>query len=298
MLLDDIEIFIKVVEHKSFSMAGHVLRVPKSTISRRVSQMEENLGVKLLNRTTRRLSLTAIGQVYYEKCAGVLERLEEANSLIKGLQAEPKGRLRLTAPYELGLLFLKDAIIDFAKKYPDISLELELTNRMVDLIDEGFDLALRIGPLADSSLTAVNLLAMQGGIYASSSYWKDRPPPHRPSDLPLHDCIQFRTQHLKAWRFHHAQEGIIDVQPCGRLQLNSMDYICESAVNGLGIAALNKIVASPYVRDGKLVEVLKDYKLSFPAIFAVYPSRKYLSPNVRAFIDHVKPWLARMSQVS
>ncbi len=256
------------------------------------------MGVKLLNRTTRRLSPTPIGQAYYEKCRVVLERLEEANSLIKGLQAEPKGRFRLTVPYELGLLFLKEAVMDFVKMYPDISLELELTNRKIDLVDEGFDLALRIGPLADSSLTAVKVLAMQGGIYASPLFWKDRPLPHHPFDLSLSDCIQFRTSQPQIWKFHHAHEGVIEVQPGGRLQLNSMDYMCELAVNGLGIAALNRIVAAPYVREGKLVEILKDYSLAFPDIFAVYPSRKYLSPNVRAFIEHVKPQLARIGQVS
>ncbi len=298
MALDDIEIFTKVVEYKSFSIASRLLRVPKSTLSRRLSQMEEHLGVKLLNRTTRRLSPTPIGQAYYEKCIVVLERLEEAESLIKGLQAEPKGRLRLTVPYELGLLFLKEAIMGFAKMYPDISLELELTNRIVDLVDEGFDLALRIGPLVDSSLTAVKVLAMRGGIYASPSYWKDHPLPHHPSDLPLKDCIQFRTSQPQAWKFHHTREGMVEVQPVGRLQFNSMDYICESVVNGFGIGALNRIVASPYVREGRLVEILKDYRLSFPDIFAVYPSRKYLSPNVRVFIDHVKPQLARIGQGS
>jgi DNA-binding transcriptional LysR family regulator len=296
MILDDIIIFTKVIEHNSFSKASHLLRIPKSTISRRISQMEERLRVKLLNRTTRRLSPTHIGQAYYEKCVVILEGFEEAESLIKGLQAEPKGRLRITVPYELGLLFLKEAVMDFIKTYPDINLELELTNRMVDLIDESYDLALRIGPLADSSLTAVKVLAMQGGIYASPSYWRARTLPQSPSNLLLTDCIQFRTSRLQAWKFFHPQEGMIEVQPAGRLQLNSMDYICESAVNGFGIAALNRIVASPYVREGKLVEVLQNYVLSFPDIFAVYPSRKYLSPNVRAFIEHIKPRLAQIDQ--
>src|ERR1700722_2637305 len=177
MSLDDIEIFVKVVENKSFSAAAKKLRLPKSTLSRRISQMEERLTVKLLQRTTRHLSLTPIGQAYYEKCIVVLERLEEAQDLIKGLQAAPKGRLRLTIPYELGLFFLKEIIAKFLKAYPEIMLELELTNRLVDLVEEGFDLALRIGHLADSSLMAVKLLELEGGIYTSPAFLKDRPLP-------------------------------------------------------------------------------------------------------------------------
>jgi len=291
MTLDDIEIFVKVVGNKSFSKAARLLRMPKSTISRRISQMEEHLGVKLLNRTTRHLSPTPIGQAYYEKCLVVLERLEEAQNLIKGLQAEPKGRLRLTIPYELGLFFLKEIMTAFLQDYPDIILELELTNRMVDLVEEGFDLALRIGHLADSSLTAVKLIELEGGVYASPAFLKDRPLPQHPSDLQVNECIQFHTNHTHVWKFYHAQEGIIEILPTGRVQVNSMDYTCEATVNGLGIAALNKIVAYPYVKQGKLIEMLKDYKLSFPNIYAVYPSRKFLSPNVRTFIDYVKPRL-------
>jgi DNA-binding transcriptional LysR family regulator len=291
MALDDVEIFVKVVEYKSFSMAAKLLRLPKSTMSRRISQMEERLGVKLLNRTTRQLSPTPIGQAYYEKCIIVLDRLEEAQDLIKGLQAEPKGHLRLTVPYELGLLFLKETITGFLKAYPEVILELELTNRTVDLVEEGFDLALRIGHLVDSSLTAVKLVEMEGGIYGSPEFLKDKALPQHPSELSLNECIQFRTTHTKPWQFHHTDGKVIEVKPTGRVQVNSMDYMCEATLNGLGIAALNKIVATPYVQEGRLIEILKDYKLSYPNLFAVYPSRKFLSPNVRVFIDYLKPRL-------
>lgn len=291
MTLDDIEIFVKVVEHKSFSAAARLLRLPKSTMSRRISQMEERLEVKLLNRTTRRLSPTPIGQAYYEKCVIVLDRLEEAQDLIKGLQAEPKGHLRITVPYELGLFFVKQALMEFLKTYPEIKLELELSNRMVDLVEEGFDLAIRIGHLADSSLTAAKLLEMQGGIYASPTFFKNRPLPQQPSDLPLEECIQFGTTDTQIWQFHHPNQGTIEVKPAGSIRMNSIDYICESAVNGFGIAAINKFWAAPHVQDGKLIEILQDYKLTFPNIYAIYPSRKFLSPNVRTFIDYIKPRL-------
>lgn len=296
MALDDIEIFVKVVEHKSFSRAAHLLRMPKSTLSRRISQMEDHLGVKLLNRTTRCLSLTPIGQAYYEKCIVVIERLEEAQDLIKGLQAEPKGRLRLTIPYELGLFFLKEIFTAFLQDYPDIILELEFTNRMVDLVEEGFDLALRIGHLADSSLTAVKLMEIEGGIYVSPTFLKNRPLPQHPSELFLNECIQFHTTHTHVWKFHHEHEEVIEIQPTGRVQVNSMDYMCEAAMKGLGIALLNKIIAYPYVKQGKLIEILQEYKLSFPNIYAVYPSRKFLSPNVRTFIDYIKPRLQAIKE--
>lgn len=294
MLLDDIEIFVRVVEHKSFSTAATLLRAPKSTVSRRISQMEDRLGVKLLNRTTRQLSLTPIGQSYYEKCTVILDRVMDAHNLIEGLQAAPKGRLRLTVPYELGLFFLKDIMIDFSKTYPEIRVELELTNRLIDIVEEGFDLAVRIGDLADSSLTAVKLLAMEGGIYANPSFFEKRVLPQHPSELPLNECLQFTTPSTKSWQFYHPQEGTVEIKPAGRIQANSMNYICEAAVNGLGIAVLNKVLAMAYVQEGKLIEILKDYKLSFPDIFAIYPSRKFLSPNVRAFIDYVRPRLGKI----
>lgn len=289
MALDDIELFVKVVENKSFSAAAQLVRIPKSTLSRRISLMEEHLGVKLLNRTTRTLSLTPIGQAYYEKCLVVLERLGEANDLIKGLQAEPKGRLRLTIPYELGIFFMKEMISDFLKAYPEIILDLELMNRCVDLVEEGFDLALRIGFLRDSSLIAIKLAKIQEGIYASPSFFQNNPLPEHPSALPLDKCIQFGAAHTNIWQFNHAQEGRIDVKPQGRVRVNSMDYVCSCAISGLGIASITKVVASPYVRKGKLIEVLKEYKLSSPSIYAIYPSRKFLSPNVRTFIDYIKP---------
>lgn len=288
MTLDDIEIFVKVVDHKSFSMAANLLRLPKSTVSRRIAQMEERLGIKLLNRTTRQLSPTPIGQACYEKCIIVLERLTEAQDLIKGLQAAPKGRLRLTIPHELGIFYLKEIIADFLKNYPDIWLELELANRIVDLVEESCDLALRIGHLPDFSLTAVRVMEMRGGIYASPEFLQNNPLPHHPSEIQKDKCIQFRTSYVHAWKFLHELHGRIEVIPAGRMQVNSMDYVCLLAAQGFGMAAINKIVALPYVQKGELVEILQDYKLSFPDIYAVYPSRKFISPNVRAFIDYIK----------
>ncbi len=292
-MLDDIEIFVKVVDQKGFSAAANLLRLPKSTVSRRVSQMENDLGVKLLNRTTRQLSLTPIGESYYEKCLVILERLEEANDLIKGLQVKPKGRLRLTAPHELSVFYLKDILMNFLKTYPEIVFEFDITNRMVDLVEEGFDLAIRIGQLEDSSLVALKLGTIRGGIYASPDFLKAHGPYQHPSELPRNECIQFRTTQVHTWIFSHDGAEKVEVKPQGRIQVNSMQYVCESAVSGLGIAAITKKVAAPYVHQGKLIEILKDYKLSFADVFAVYPARKFLSPNVRAFIDYVKPFLEK-----
>lgn len=294
MSLEDIEIFVKIVDHNSFSAAAELLRLPKSTVSRRFSHMEENLGVKLLNRTTRQLSLTTIGEAYYGKCLAVMNQLEEANNLLKGLQTNPKGRLRLSIPTELGLFFLKDTITEFLKAYPEIELELELANRMVDLVEEGYDLALRIGSLPDSSLTAVKLGTMRGGIYASPDFLKNRVIPQSPSQLPLLDCIQFRTTQVHKWVFQGPNNEMIKINPQGRLQVNSMRYISDSAADGLGIGAINRSIAAPFVKEGKLVEILQEYKVTFANIFAVYPSRKFLSPNVRTFVDFIKPRIAKI----
>lgn len=294
MDFEDIQIFVKVVDQKGFTKAAELLRLPKSTVSRRIFQLEERLGVKLLNRTTRQLSLTSIGQPYYEKCVVVLDRLQDAEDVIKGLQAKPRGHLRVTIPYELGLFFMKETLLEFIKTYPEILFELELANRMVDIVEEGFDLAIRIGHLPDSSLVAVKLLELEGGIYASPAYLKTCSIPKRPTDLPLTECIQFGTLQTNIWRFQHATEGKIEVRPAGRLRVNSIDYLCEAALSGFGFAAINKLIASPYVQEGQLIEILSGYKLSFPSIYAIYPTRKYLSPNVRTFIDFIKPRLAQL----
>ncbi len=294
MTFDDIQIFAKVVDQKSFTNAAKLLRMPKSTVSRRIFQLEERLGVKLLNRTTRQLSLTPIGQAYYEKCVIVLDHLQDAEDLIKGLHTKPRGHLRVTIPYELGLFFMKEAFMEFLKSYPEIIVELELANRMVDIVEEGFDLAIRIGHLPDSSLVAVKLLELEGGVYASSAYLKNRSIPKTPSDLPLTECIQFGISQANIWRFQHSIEGKIEVKPAGRLRVNSMGYLCEAALSGLGFAAINKVIASPYVQEGRLIEILSDYKLSFPNIYAIYPSRKHLSSNVRTFINFIRPRLAQL----
>lgn len=294
MLINNIEIFVKIAEHKSFSTAAELLRLPKSTVSRRIALMEESLEVKLINRTTRHLSLTAIGQAYYEKCLRVLEQLDDAHNVIRGSQAQPTGRLRITMPYELGLFFMPDAINGFLKAFPTISLEVELANRMVDIVEEGIDVALRIGQLSDSSLTQVKFGTMRAGIYASPDFLKNRTVPKHPSELPLEECLQFRPARVSSWVFHDKNNIMIEVIPRGRLIANSMKYICEAAVSALGIGAINTVVATPYVQRQKLIEILSDYKLSFVNIYAVYPSRKFLSPNVRVFIDYIKPRLEAM----
>lgn len=291
MILDDIEIYVKVIEQNSFSVASHLLRIPKSTVSRRIAMLEERLKVKLINRTTRQLSPTTIGQAYYEKCMAILSQVEEAEKFIKGLQTAPKGLLRISVPVELGQLILRQPISEFLKTYTDISLELDLTNRMVDLVEEGIDLALRIGPMTDSSLMAVKMGNMQGGIYVRPDYFQGRKIPQHPSELPLEECIKFHAVALKKWKFKGPNNKMIEVKPQGRLQVNSMSYMCESTVDGLGIGALNNLTAIPFVKQGKLIEILKDYKLSFADVSLVYPSRKYLSTNVRTFINFIKPRL-------
>lgn len=294
MHLDDIEIFAKVVEVGSFSKAASILGLPKSTVSRRLASFEERLGVKLINRSTRHVSLTSIGHVYYEKCLSVLSQLEEANTIIKGLSAEPAGRLRISVPYELGLFVLPEIINDFLIAHPRVTLDVELANRMVDLIEEGVDVVLRIGQLADSSLAAVKIGTIQGGVFASPGYFDGRPLPRDPSQLPVEECIQFRTPQTKKWLLTDVDNNRFEISPKGRIVANSMQYISQCAVKGLGIAALNRMTALPFLRTQKLVEILPNYKLVLADLYAVYPSRKLLAPNVRAFLDFIKPRLAQI----
>lgn len=294
MSLDDIEIFAKVVQLKSFTRAAESLRLPKSTVSRRISTLEDHLRVKLLNRTTRQLSLTPVGEAYFEKCLEVLERLEDANALISGLQSVPRGRLRLTIPHEFGITYLQPLITSFMETYKEVVLELEFTNRIVDIIEEGFDLAIRIGGLEDSSLMATKLGTIKGGVYASPEFLKENFIPSHPFELPLDKCFQFKTGQTQSWIFQDDSLKILDIKPQGRIQANSMVFICEAALRGLGFASLNSALATPYVQEGRLIQVLDRYTLLYPDVHAVYPSRKYLSPPVRAFIDLARPFVAQL----
>jgi DNA-binding transcriptional LysR family regulator len=282
--LNAVAAFVKVVDAKTFRAAARALGVPKSTISLKVAQLEDRLGVRLLERTTRTLRLTDAGGAYYRHVAPALEALGDADQVMTDLQAQPSGRLRLTAPVETGYLRLGPIIAEYMRRHPAVQVEVDLTNRRVDLIEEGFDLAIRAGALPDSSLIARRL----GGthylrLYASPAYLRQYRAPRRPEDLSGHRVLCLNQQNV-IWHFRRKRR-VVQVKVNPHAVANSLFVLRDLAAAGLGIARLPELVGKLTSRGGELRTVLDDYCPAEDATSVVYPSARNLSPKVRAFIE-------------
>ncbi len=278
-------VFARVVDDGGFSAAARRLGLSKSAVSKQVAALEDRLGARLLNRTTRRMSLTEAGTALVERCRRVLAEAEAAQDAIGLLQAAPTGVLRVNAPMTFGTLHLAPAIPDFLERHPGISVDLNLNDRMVDLVEEGFDVAVRIARLADSSLVARKLAPMRRVMVASPLYLARRGVPERLADLAGHDCFSY--SYVAAgdeWRFT-GPDGEEVVQPTGRLRANNGEVLREAALAGIGIAVLPVFIAGPDLAAGRLVQVLPQYDNRGGAIYAVWPSGRHPSPKLRAFVD-------------
>jgi DNA-binding transcriptional LysR family regulator len=296
MNLNDLSLFIRVVETGSFTAAADTLNVQKSTISRRIAQLEDSLGVRLIQRTTRKLKLTPEGRELFDRSQSLISQLELVRDEIAADSNELRGRLRMTMPTELGVLMMSDVVASFIAQHPQLEVDVELSTRTVDLVEEGMDLALRIGPLPDSSMIARKIAQLSRGLYASPDYLARHPALKTPDDLAQHQCITL-VKPFDTWRFDNWHDG----EPAsygGQLRTNSISFAREMAVQGVGIARMPRVFASPLVEQGKLVEVLTDYPMPPTEINAIYTSRRNLTPRVRAFLDHMMeklahhPWVA------
>jgi DNA-binding transcriptional LysR family regulator len=283
--LDDILAFIKVVDTKSFTAAAERLNLSKSVVSRRVAELENRLGARLLNRTTRKLSLTEVGMAYYERCTRILADLEEAEQAVADLHATPRGCLRVNAPVSFGLLHLAPAVTEFMERYPDILIEMDLSDRYVDLIDEGYDLAVRIGRLRDSSLIAKRLAPSRRVVCASPSYLEKHGTPATPEDLAHHNCLIYtNVPTAEQWLFSVGGE-IQPVRVSGTLRSNNGDLLRSAAMSGLGIIAMPTFMCGDALHSGALKAFLLDYAVAESTIYAIYPQNRHLSPKVRVFVD-------------
>jgi DNA-binding transcriptional LysR family regulator len=282
--LSEIGVFVQVVQAGSFSQAARNLGLPKSTVSRKVAQLEERLGARLLQRTTRKLSLTEVGAMYHERCSRILPELEAAEREVHDLQDVPRGLLRLSAPLRFPLL--GDLVAEYLALYPDVRAEVVCTDRVVDLIDEGFDLAIRAGALADGSLIARRLMdSIPHFVVAAPAYVERRGKPRTPDDLARHDCLLFGGQRERAtWRFQRGGR-VTEVAVTGRAAINDFEMLCKGAVAGLGIGLMPAPQCCPELRAGRLVRVLEEWQVADFPLSIVYPSTRHLSPKVRAFID-------------
>jgi DNA-binding transcriptional LysR family regulator len=285
MDLNELHVFTKVVESGSFVGASRALGMPKSTVSRKVSELEERLGARLLQRTTRKLSLTDVGHTYYLHAARVVAEVEAAERAVTRMQETPRGLVRMTTPLNFG--FLAPILASFMRRYPEVQIELVGADRLVDLIEEGFDVAIRAGALEDSSLVARSLGKIESFLVASPAFLRRHGMPKKPEDLASYDCVAFGAGSERAsWRLtRDGKTTTVDVHP--RFVVNDFEFLDEAARSGLGIAALPIFRCSDDLRTKKLRRILPEWCARTSPLHAVYPSARHLSPKVKALLDHL-----------
>ena len=284
--------FVRVVQTGSFSAVGRELNTTQATISKKVAALEAKLGVKLLTRSSRDISLTQAGADYYEQTVVMLAELDEVEARVRSQVATPQGTLRVTAPVAFGRLVLAPIVGEFLEKYPDIKVDMSLGDRHVDLIAEGVDVAIRARKLEDSSLIARHLFDNPMLLVASPKYVKLHGEPREPADLKRHNCIVYSLLRTgNHWHFtHHGKE--ISVPVTGTFQSDSGDTNMEVALSGLGITALPIWMVKEHLRSGRLVQILTDYKADSIPFNAIYPQNRYVPLKVRCFVDFLKEKLA------
>lgn len=287
--------FLAVVDTGHFVTAADALGQSKAAVSRAVSQLESRLGVRLLNRTTRRLSLTGEGAVFHERCKQILAELEAAEGEIGERGTEASGRLRLNAPVSFGIHHLAPLWGAFRAQHPRVELEVTLSDRLVDLVDEGFDLAVRIGRLSSSSLVGRKLASTRMRLCAAPAYLEARGEPEHPKDLPAHAVIAY--SYLTSgddWRLT-GPDGEVTVTTRPVMRSNNGETCIAAAVAGEGVILQPGFLVQPYLADGRLTELLPDWQAPTLGIHAVYPSRRHLLPKVRVLIDFLAERLGDMS---
>lgn len=286
--LTALTVFQRVAETENFSRAAEGLGMSKSVVSKQVSALEESLGVKLLYRTTRRVSLTDAGRAYLERTRRVLEELEEADNAVSALSAEIKGRLKINAPLTFGIQHLGPALCDFLNAHPKLALDVDLADRFVDVVEEGYDLVIRIGALADSSLIARKLADSRMILSAAPGYLARHGTPQTPDDLTRHAGLHYRHERqARGWPLKSATGEETVVQVPGSFAANNGDLLLRAAVGGLGIARLPTFIVAEAMAAGALTPVLPGWAPPTAGIWAVYPPNRHLSAKVRALIDHL-----------
>ncbi len=285
MDLNDIAVFARVVEAGSFTAAARLLGIPKTTVSRRVAALEQEVGVRLLQRTTRSLSVTDAGRLYYEQSSQALRTIEDANQRLAQARIEPVGTLRVSAPVGLGGGFLVSAVSDFLTAHPGARVEMHLSDEKLNLIEMGIDLAFRTGNLEDSTLVARKLGATHRILCASPLYLANHEAPKVPADLACHDCVIAGPSATGARWVLDGPRGQETVTVSGRFAANEMQAVLASALAGHGVAQLPACSVASELGDGRLRRVLPDYTTPIGGLYAVYPSSRHLSPLVTAFID-------------
>ena len=293
----DMAAFVRAVELGGFSLAARELGLTPSAISKLVTRLEDRLGVRLLNRTTRRLALTPEGEAYFHRSQRILADIAEAENEVARFRAQPKGALRVNVGTAFGLHQLAPALPEFLARNPEMQVELTLTDRVVDLIEEGADLGIRLGTLADSSLVARKICELERVVCASPAYLRKHGTPRKPGDLLKHNCLCVAyAPSLHRWPFA-ARDGVQHVDVSGNASASSAEALLQLALAGLGIIRLSDVIVGEAIREGKLVPLLQDVHHSEPLpLHAVYPQGRHRSPKVAAMVEFlverfaVAPW--------
>ena len=279
-------VFVKVVEQGSFARAAERLNMSTSAVSRQIADLEAHLTTRLLNRTTRRISLTESGQAYFERTLHLLADLEETEAVVSSSTVKPRGTIRLTCSTSFGVPHLAPAIGAFQTRYPDVRFDISASNRFVDLVEEGLDLAIRIGDLGNPNLIARRIGSMRLIACASPDYLKRNGTPTHPDDLARHNCFTYEYSPIKnLWTFQDPKMNEIKVRIEGSVHANNGEMLAAIAAAGVGIALEPDFIVKPLLESGALVEILKTFQPVPYNLYAVYPSRRHLSAKVRTFVD-------------
>lgn len=293
--LASLALFAKVVQHRSFTAAANEVKLAKSAVSKRITLLEERLGVRLLTRTTRKLSLTEDGVRYYEHCAKLLAAAEAAEDAVAGASTAVRGIVRVNAPVTFAHMFLADALAAFLAKNPDVDIQLSADDRLVDVVEGGFDLVIRIGRLAESSLVARRLSTDRLVVCASPAYLAAHGRPEVPGDLIGHNCLHYSLVSREGeWRFRGAG-GAYNVAVSGNFSASDGSTIRRAAIAGLGLAVLPSFMVAADVKAGRLELVLEGARRAEIGIHAMFPSRRQLPARTKLLLDHLGAWFGDTS---
>jgi len=284
-VMSSMAVFRRVVEAKNFSAVARETNMSQSTVSKHIASLEERLGTKLLNRSTRSLKLTEAGKEYYHHCIRILNDFQEAEASVGKGKIKPTGTLRISTSAAFGRIFILPHLDEFFNAYPDINIDLLFDDDYVDLVKEGIDLAIRIGPLADSTLIARKLSTSRRVVVASTDYLIKNGRPKKPADLVKHNCLFYSLQKSPdLWYFNSIQEGDESIRVSGRLKASSPDAVCDATREGLGISILCEWYAQQYIKSGQLKAILPEYRPTSYDVHAVYPERRFVPQKVKRMI--------------
>lgn len=296
MDLNHVSAFVRVVQEGSFTAAARSLHLPKSSVSRSIAQLEQDLGVRLLHRTTRKLHLTEAGAAFHDRVARALADIDEATSAATDLQRELRGVIRVAAPVDLGVWAVASIVARFVRRHPSIHVEARLSSRVVDMISEGFDLAVRPAPVRDESLIARRVGVLEMALYASSKYLARRGTPRTLDELSDHDCIILRTEMGSlAWQLTSSTGLEKRIDAHGAISADDISFLKKAVLAGGGIALLPSFLVPREERAGKLVRVLPDWRVAGPTLNVVYPSARYVPQRVIAFREFLVQELTKLT---